>query len=146
MGLSSIKLNEIKTIKHTSHLALAVSIMLLSACSQWQERDRMTRFEETFRLYSKHLRWGHFHQVSEFMTQRHAAESLNKADNFRGTQISSVRAASWIVDEAKEKVAGNVMIDYYMTNRAVIRQTTQDQTWLWNGKNWKLDNGLPDLH
>ncbi len=131
----------------TLPLLLLIYILTLTGCNELQARDRMTKFEETFRLYAKHLRWGHFPEVTGFMTPEHVAPSLSHATKLKEIRISGVTPINWIVDEAQENISGNVTVSYYVTNRGVIRETTQQQTWIWQseGKNWKLNTGLPDL-
>lgn len=126
-------------------LTLSVYLLLLPACNQLQNQNRMTQFQETFRQYAKHLRWGHYSQVTRFMTEAHITTALSQSNRLKDIRISSVEPSSWIVSENSDTINGTINIEYYLTNRAVIRQTSQNQTWHWQDKAWKLDNGLPDL-
>jgi hypothetical protein len=129
-------------------LCLLAIIVMLNGCNTMQRihtRELMTEFDETFIQYSKHLRWGHFRQLTTFMTQEHVAPTLAKIDSLKNIRISDVKPITWILDEEKGVMVGDVVIDYYITNKAIIRQTTQNQVWRWADEHWKLDSGLPDL-
>ena len=129
--------------------------LLLTGCNavsntiqRIETSEKMEDFDETFTLYSKHLRWGHFRELTTFMTQEQIGPSLAKIDSLKDRRISRVTPTAWIYDEEKGVMIGDVIIDYYITNRAVIRQTTQQQTWRLVGEEdefWQLDSPIPDL-
>ena len=129
--------------------------LLLTGCNavsntiqRIETSEKMEDFDETFTLYSKHLRWGHFRELTTFMTQEHIGPSMAKIDSLKERRISRVKPVAWILDEENGVMVGDVVIDYYLTNRAVIRQTTQQQTWRLVGEEdeiWKLDSPIPDL-
>jgi hypothetical protein len=121
---------------------------MLTACNTMQrmhQSELMNDFDTTFVQYSKFLRWGHFRELTTFMTKDHVAPSMAKIDSLKNIRISKVNPIAWILDEEKGVMVGDVVIDYYVTNKAVIRQTTQQQVWRWIDEHWKLDTGLPDL-
>lgn len=126
---------------------LLSSLFITTGCNRISGQDQMTRFDETFRIYSKHLRWGHFHEISGLLTPKHIEPALAKIPSLKNIRVSSVEPIKWIVAQNKEKLSGTVKISYYVTDRGVIRETHQQQTWLWNAdtKIWKLDNSFPEF-
>lgn len=131
-------------------ISMGILGFTLTACNTMQRihnDELMTNFDQTFTTYSKHLRWGHFRELTTFMTPEHIGPSLQKVDSLKDRRVSRVKPIAWIMDEEKGVMVGDVVIDYYITSRAVIRQTTQQQTWRLVGEDehWKLDTGLPDL-
>ena len=137
----------IKTI-HYPALFIVVIALMLSACNtiqRLQTNELTTTFNERFRLYSKHLRWGHFNEVTTFMTQEHIAPSIAKINSFKERRITSIKPLTWILDEQAGTMVGDIDVDYYIADRGVIRSTSQHQTWRLNGEIWQLDAGLPDL-
>lgn len=121
---------------------------LLSACNAMQNlrtSEITGKFDERFRLYSKHLRWGHFRELTAFMTPERIAPALIQVDSFKERRITNVKPIAWLLDEQAGTMTGDVMIDYYVENRAVVRSVTQHQIWRRNGEIWQLDSGFPDL-
>jgi|GEM_PF-3611592 len=138
----------LKTRQYLFISSIIVVSLLLTACNTLQriQTSEITgRFDETFNLYSKHLRWSHFKQLTTFMTPEQIAPALEKIQSLEGRKISSVRPQAWIFDEKENVMVGDVDIDYYVVDRGVIRSTTQHQTWRLNGETWQLDSGLPNL-
>lgn len=123
----------------------ACSLLFLEGCQRLKNQDTTRRFDETFRQYSKHLRWGHYRQLAQFMTPEHAPGALEKADKYRERRVSSVHASQWIFNENMTQATGLIEIRYYLTDRGVIKDASQKQTWIREKDNWLLDNGLPDL-
>lgn len=135
------------TIRHIIAFTILASV-LLSGCNtiqRIQAGELTTDFDQTFRQYSKHLRWGHFRELTAFMTADHIAPAMVQAGSLKDIKISSVKPTAWILDKDAGIMTGDVMVDYYITTRGVIRSTTQHQTWRYQNEKWKLDNGLPDL-
>lgn len=127
---------------------LLTMTLMLSACNTLQQmktREIMTDFQEVFRLYSKHLRWGHFRELTTLMTPSQLGPALEKIDSLKDRRISKVKSIKWDLDEENKVLVGPVVIEYYLSDRGIIRTTTQQQTWRLIGDNWKLDTGLPDL-
>ena len=142
------------------HIAIRILLpltlgLMLTACNavsntihRIETNEIMNDFDETFTQYSKHLRWGHFRELTTFMTQEQIGPSMAKIDSLKERRVSRVTPIAWILDEEDGVMVGDVVIDYYITNRAVIRQTTQQQTWRLVGEDheiWKLDTPIPDL-
>ena len=121
-------------IKNVISIVTVISFLMLTGCETVQntidriETSELTgKFDQTFVSYSKHLRWGHFR------------ESL------KGRKISHVTPSAWVLDEEEGIMVGDILIDYYIIDRGVIRSTTQHQTWRYKDERWQLDSGLPDL-
>ena len=126
-------------------IATIILILLSTACNSLKSGERMTHFDETFRLYAKHLRWGQFTQVSSFLTEDHIAHSLAIIPSLKNIRVTHVTPLNWIANQEKDTIRGTVTIDYYITNRGVVKQTRQAQTWRWQETGWKLDADLPEL-
>jgi hypothetical protein len=139
-------------IKNVISVVTVISFLMLTGCETVQntidriETSELTgKFDETFISYSKHLRWGHFRELTTFMTTEHIAPTLLKAELLKGRKISRVTPSAWVFNEEEGVMVGEILVDYYIIDRGVIRSTTQSQTWRYKDERWKLDNGLPDL-
>ena len=122
--------------------------LLLSGCNTMQRiqnSELMEDFDETFFLYSKHLRWGHFRQVTTFMTPERIGPAMDQIDTFKDIRVSKVQPITWILNSEEETIKGEIVVDYYIVSRSVIRSTSQKQTWRYINDTWKLDTGFPDL-
>lgn len=128
-----------------SSTALIIVAALIAACNPLQSQSRLTLFDDSFQIYSKYLRWGHFREATSLMTDKHRLASLAKISGLKDIRISRVQATQWIMNEEKDRISGSIEISYYLTNQAVIRQIIQQQTWLFKDKVWRLDTGLPEL-
>jgi len=125
---------------------MLLAFALLSvACNPIKSKWELTLFDDTFRLYSKHLRWGHFREISGMMTDRYVTESLAKIPRLKNIRVSRVEGPDWIVNENKDNISGTVEVSYYLADQGVIRQTTQQQTWIYRDNRWQLDAPLPDF-
>ncbi len=129
------------------YLLLITVFTALAGCNTWKDEDRMTKFNDSFRAYSKHLRWGHFHEVSSLMTTAHIAPAVATIPSLKNVRITAIEPLKWLVDETRENISGNVRIDYYLEDRGVVKQISQPQVWRWFEEpgTWKLDSGLPQL-
>ena len=127
-----------------------LSGILLTGCNTMQRiqtGELTTTFDRTFIQYEKHLRWGHFRELTTFMTTDHIGPTIEKipAITLRDIRISRVKPTAWLLNYDTGVMVGDVIVDYYIASSGVIRSTTQNQTWRYDGEEWKLDNGLPDL-
>jgi len=108
-----------------------------------------TNFDEIFILYSKHLRWGHFKELTSFMTAEQIGPAMEiiaaNTDKIGDRKVSKVQPLSWLLDEQAGTMTGDVTIEYYIPSRSVIRTATDHQIWKLNGNVWQLDSGLPKL-
>ncbi|TNF93463.1 MAG: hypothetical protein EP297_12500 [Gammaproteobacteria bacterium] len=122
-------------------------ILALTACQTLDNKKRAKSFDEILYEYTKFLRWGHFREITNFMTAEHRAASQDKVDSFSNIRISSVNSTDWISDETGNRLTGTVDIKYYVEDRAVVRKTKQQLVWVYDeeGKFWLLDSGLPAL-
>ena len=139
-------------IKNIISIVTVISFLMLTGCETVQntidriETSELTgKFDETFISYSKHLRWGHFRELTTFMTAEQRAPTLAKAESLKGRKISHVTPSAWVLDEEGGVMVGDILIDYYIIDRGVIRSATQTQTWRYKDERWQLDSGLPDL-
>ena len=139
-------------VKSVISVITVISFLMLTGCDTVRntmhriETSELTgKFDETFITYSKHLRWGHFRELTTFMTTEQIAPTLAKAESLKGRKISHVQPSAWVLDEEGGVMVGDVLIDYYIIDRGVVRSTTQRQTWRYNDERWQLDSGLPDL-
>lgn len=127
---------------------LTLCLLVLAGCNTLQriQSGEITgKFDDTFETYSKHLRWSHYKVLTSFMTPEKIGPALEKAESLKGRRVSSVKPVAWVLDAENKVMVGDVVIDYYIVDRGLIRSTTQHQTWRFDGNAWKLDNGLPDL-
>ncbi len=126
-------------------LLMATTLAALFGCGSWKDEDRMTKFSDSFRIYSKHLRWGHFHEVSSFMTPEHVESAIAAIPSLKGVRITAIKPLKWTVDKSQDNISGNIQIDYYIEDIGIVKQTSQPQTWRWfkDLKTWKLDADLP---
>ena len=136
-------------IRHIITLTM-LSGILLSGCNTMQRiqtGELTTTFDRTFIQYAKHLRWGHFRELTTFMTTDHIGPTIEKipAITLRDIRISKVQPTAWLLNYDTGVMVGDVIVDYYIVSSGIIRSTTQHQTWRYNGEEWKLDNGLPDF-
>jgi len=136
-------------IRHIITIFIFSSI-LLTGCNTLQRIQTgqlTTEFDQTFLLYAKHLRWGHFRELTTYMTPEHIGPAMEKITSItlRGIKVSHVEPIAWLLDMENEVMTGDVVVDYYITSSGLIRQTTQHQIWRLNGDIWQLDGGLPDL-
>ncbi len=135
--------------KLTYGLLLITVFVVLTGCNSWKkEEDRMMIFSASFSAYSSHLRWGHFYEVSAFMTADYIPSVTASIPSLKNVRITAVEPLKWVVDEAQESLSGSVQISYYLTDRGVVKQINQQQTWLWfeESRTWRLDTGLPELN
>jgi len=137
-----------KTNKFFASIIITISFLLLTGCNTLQriENSELTSdFDQIFDAYSKNLRWSHYKQITVFMTDEQIAPSLDKIKSLKGRRVSDVKPIAWALDDQTQVMTGDVVIDYYIVDRGVIRTTTQHQTWRYIGDTWRLDSGLPDL-
>ena len=69
----------LRTSQYLFISSLIVASLLLTGCNTLQriQAGEITeKFNETFNLYSKHLRWSHFKQLTSFMTPEQVAPAL----------------------------------------------------------------------
>lgn len=138
-------------------LALALVFgMFLSGCNtlqRIQSGELTTTFDRTFIAYSKHLRWGHFRELTNFMMPEHIGPALTKAIQLDDVKVSRVTPIAWVLsgmdDDNDENtvMVGDVVIQYYLVSTSTIHSITQNQTWRHDSENdtWRLDNGLPEF-
>jgi hypothetical protein len=133
-------------------LFIMSGVLALTACqspvTSYENKKRAKSFDEIIYEYTKFLRWGHFREITYFMTPEYKAASQEKVDSFKNIRVSSVKTGNWTSDETGNRLNGMVEIDYYVEHRAVIRQTKQQVAWIYDeeGKFWQLDSGLPELN
>lgn len=134
---------------HTRFFTVLIILSaLLTACnpiSQLQSRSRLTLFDDAFQLYSKHLRWGHYRQITSQMTQEHIPLSIARITALKNRRISQIEAPLWNLNESQDSTTGTVVISYYLADQGIVRQSTQQQTWIFQDDRWLLDAPLPDL-
>jgi len=137
-------------MKTTYSLGLGILLLsgLLAACNPLKplrSQDAWTGFNDTFKAYSKYLRWSHFRETTAFMTPKPQSDSLAMLARLKERRVSKVTPTSWVMNQTEDAVTGIVEIDYYVTDQNVVRQTTQKQSWVLKEGNWLLDSPLPNL-
>jgi hypothetical protein len=137
-------------MKTSYSFALGILLLsgLLAACNPLkplQSQDAWTNFNDTFKVYSKNLRWSHFRETAAFITPQHQAASQALLPSLKNRRVSKVTPTSWIMNKEEDGITGLIEINYYVTDRNVVRQMTQKQSWVLLNGNWLLDTPLPDL-
>ena len=133
-----------------SYTLIIAFSLLLGGCNTLQRiqaNELTTTFDRTFLVYSKHLRWNHFREMTTFMMPEHVAPSMAKIGLLSDIKVSRVTPLAWLLNDEEGVMIGDVIIDYYLVSTSTIRSTTQHQTWRHDSESdtWRLDNGLPDF-
>lgn len=112
-----------------------------------KNNELTNKFELSFLLYRKYLRWGNLKEITNLMTENQVPSAIKKLDSLKNIKISRVEPGTWKLDKDKLTMTGDITVDYYIVDRGVVRSTTQHQVWRYNeeSKVWRLDTGLPDL-
>lgn len=123
-----------------NRLLLSLGLALLTACAA---NDRLTRAEQTLKLYGQQIRWSQFAGAATLLAPEQAAST--DPEILKHVKVVSYLPIGREDGEDGATVVNTVRIGYYDNRTARQREMTDRQLWRYDAKarRWRLETGLP---
>jgi hypothetical protein len=123
------------------------ALLMLSGCQMLQEREQMTKFDETVRHYAAALRW-----AQEVSAARHIRSRETGAGNpavvfDKNIQVTSYELKSIDFSADKKEALVTASMSYYAVDSAAIKVIRDQQLWWYDDDDgqWYMDGEIPSI-
>lgn len=127
---------------------LAAVLSAIGGCTQFEQKDRAIRLDQSVQLYVNSIRWGNFDTAAALTRVRQGAQPTLNSSVLNNLRVTAYSSRILSMDETAGEARVRAHFDYYFLDSGTIRTVSQTGVWYFDetADSWFLDGGLPDFH
>ena len=128
-----------------SVFTLLLSLILLSACNQYNVQKKVNRLEETITSYGVALRWAEHQTLYSYYVSPNGTQPPADLDRLKEISVTGHQVLEKTINEDHTEAEVKMLVKYYIKTEGTLKELKMNQAWWFNEPNsqWFIDGEFP---